>query len=75
MISNPQEIEQEAVAIANWIAYNNRPFIIPTSDGKKAVLCLMTEDEYCKAISNASKTPVEAKDEALPVPVTDSDDA
>lgn len=75
MISNPQEIEQEAIAIANWIVYNNRPFIIPTSDGKRVVLCLMTEDEYLKAVGNGPRTPVEAKDEALPIPVTDSDDA
>ena len=50
MISNPQEIEQEAIAIANWIAYNGRPFIIPTSDGTRAVLCLMSEQAYKNAI-------------------------
>ena len=75
MISNPQEIEQEAIAIANWIVYNNRPFVIPTSDGKRAVLCLMTEDEYLKTVGNGPRTPVEAKEAVVPVPVTDSDDA
>jgi len=59
MISNPQEIEQEAIAIANWIAYNGRPFIIPTSDGTRAVLCLMSEQAYRDAIEPKETAPAD----------------
>lgn len=57
MISSPQEIEQVAVQIANWIAYNNRPFIINTQDGTRMVLTLMTEDEYNQRMGIATSRP------------------
>lgn len=50
MISTPQEIEQTAMAIANWIAYRG-PFILPADNGKKVVLCLMDEAQY-NALAN-----------------------
>ena len=46
MISSPQEIEQTAASIANWILYNNRPFRINTQDGNVMVLAIMPEEEY-----------------------------
>ena len=57
MISSPQEIEQVAVQIANWIAYNNRPFYINTQDGTRMVLTLMTEDEYNQRMGIATSRP------------------
>ena len=48
MISTPQEIEQNAVAIANWIVYNNRPFVIPTDDGKQVYLAVLKQEEYLR---------------------------
>ena len=65
MISTPQEIEQNAIAIANWIAYNDRPFVIQTSDGGKLALCLVPVEVYeqMKAVS-ASVPPVPSGDPA-----------
>ena len=48
MISTPQEIEQSAVAIANWIIYNNRPFVIPTEDGKQVYLAVLNQEDYIR---------------------------
>ena len=48
MISTPQEIEQNAVAIANWIVYNNRPFIISTDDGRQIYLAVLKQEEYLR---------------------------
>ena len=45
MISSPQEIEQNAVAIANWVVYNGRPFVLPTDDGKRMYLTVLNEDQ------------------------------
>ena len=45
MISTPQEIEGTAIAIANWIVYNGRPFVIHTDDGKKVYLAVLNEDQ------------------------------
>ena len=45
MISTPQEIEETAIAIANWIVYNNRPYTIHTGDGGKAYLAVLNEDQ------------------------------
>lgn len=59
MISTPQEIEQNAVAIANWIVYNNRPFVIPTDDGKKVFLAVLSQEEMVKL--QAPPMPVEAE--------------
>ena len=57
MISSPQEIEQVAVQIANWIAYNNRPFYINTQDGTRMVLTIMPEDEYNQRMGIATSRP------------------
>lgn len=57
MISSPQEIEQVAVQIANWIAYNNRPFRINTQDGNVMVLTIMPEDEYNQRMGIATSRP------------------
>ena len=57
MISSPQEIEQVAVQIANWIAYNNRPFRINTQDGNVMVLTIMPEEEYNQRIGIATSRP------------------
>ena len=48
MISTPQEVEGAAIAIANWIAYNGRPFIIHTDDGKIVYLAVLSQDELMK---------------------------
>ena len=48
MISTPQEIEQTAMAVANWIVYNNRPFIIPTEDGKQVYLAVLNQEDYIR---------------------------
>ena len=48
MISTPQEIEQNAVAIANWIVYNNRPFIISTDDGRQVYLAVLNQEDYIR---------------------------
>ena len=53
MISSPQEIEQNAVAIANWVVYNGRPFVLPTDDGKRMYLAVLNEDQM-----RALNTPV-----------------
>lgn len=45
MISNPQEIEQTAMAIANWIVYNNRPFVFPADGGKQVYLTVLSEEQ------------------------------
>ena len=57
MISSPQEIEQVAVQIANWIAYNNRPFRINTQDGNVMVLTIMPEEEYNQRMGIATSRP------------------
>ena len=57
MISSPQEIEQTAISIANWIAYNNRPFRINTQDGNVMVLTIMPEDEYNQRMGIATSRP------------------
>ena len=57
MISSPQEIEQVAVQIANWIVYNNRPFYINTQDGSRMVLTIMPEDEYNQRMGIATSRP------------------
>ena len=57
MISSPQEVEQVAVQIANWIAYNNRPFYINTQDGTRLVLTIMSEEEYNQRMGIATSRP------------------
>lgn len=45
MISNPQEVEQTAMSIANWIVYNNRPFILPAENNTKVYLTVLSEEQ------------------------------
>lgn len=47
MISTPQEIEQTAVSIANWVAYRG-PFVLPTDSNGKVYLCVLTEEQYAE---------------------------
>lgn len=48
MISTPQEIEQTAMAVANWIVYSNRPFILPAENNTKVYLAVLTEEQMAK---------------------------
>ena len=48
MISTPQEIEQNALAIANWIIYNGRPFVLPAENNTKVYLAVLTEQDMAK---------------------------
>ena len=45
MISNPQEVEQTAMSIANWIVYNNRPFVLPAENNTKVYLTVLSEEQ------------------------------
>lgn len=45
MISTPQEIEQTAMSVANWIVYNNRPFVLPAENNTKVYLAVLTEGQ------------------------------
>lgn len=45
MISTPQEIEQTAMSVANWIVYNNRPFVLPAENNTKVYLAVLTEEQ------------------------------
>ena len=45
MISSPNEIEQTAVSIANWINYNGRPFVLGQENGGKMYLVVLTEEQ------------------------------
>lgn len=45
MISTPQEIEQNAMAIANWIIYNGKPFILPADNKQNVYLAVLTEEQ------------------------------
>ena len=45
MISNPQEVESTAAAVANWIVYNKRPYIFPNENGSKVYLAVLTEEQ------------------------------
>lgn len=57
MISSPQEIEQTAVSIANWIVYNNRPFYINAQDGTRMVMSVMPENQYNLCMGIATSIP------------------
>ena len=46
MISSPQEIEQTAMNIANWIIYNGKPFSLPADNGKHVLLAVITEEQF-----------------------------
>ena len=48
MITSPQELEQTAMAIANWIVYNNRPFVLPAENNTKVYLAVLTEEQIQK---------------------------
>lgn len=56
MISTPQEIEQTAMSVANWIVYNNRPFVLPAENNTKVYLAVLTEEQMNTL--NAPPTPV-----------------
>ena len=45
MISTPQEIEQTAMSVANWIVYNNRPFVLPAENNTKVYLTVLSEEQ------------------------------
>ena len=45
MISSPNEVEQTAISIANWINYNNRPFVLTADNGTKVYLTVLTEEQ------------------------------
>ena len=48
MITTPQELEQTAMAVANWIVYNNRPFVLPAENNSKVYLAVLTEEQMQK---------------------------
>ena len=48
MITSPQELEQTAMSIANWIVYNNRPFVLPAENNTKVYLAVLTEEQMMK---------------------------
>ena len=48
MISTPQELEQTAMSIANWIIYNGRPFILPAENNTKVYLAVLTEEQMMR---------------------------
>ena len=58
MISTPQEIEQTAMAVANWIVYNNRPFVLPADNGSKVYLAVLSEDDMGKLGAQPVSEPV-----------------
>lgn len=60
MISNPQEIEQTAMSIANWIIYNNRPFVLPAENNTKVYLTVLTEEQMQRL--DAAPAPAVASD-------------
>lgn len=45
MISSPNEVEQTAISIANWISYNGRPFVLTSDNGTKVYLAVLTEEQ------------------------------
>lgn len=48
MITSPQELEQTAMSIVNWIVYNNRPFVLPAENNTKVYLAVLTEEQMMK---------------------------
>ena len=61
MITTPQELEQTAMSIANWIVYNNRPFVLPAENNTKVYLAVLTEEQMMRL-----NTPVEQSIENAP---------
>lgn len=59
MITSPQELEQIAVRMAEWIMYNNRPFRLPADNGSKVYLTVLTEEQMAKLNAPAGE-PAEA---------------
>ena len=45
MISSPNEVEQTAISIANWINYNGRPFVLTADGDRKLYLTVLTEEQ------------------------------
>lgn len=56
MITSPQELEQIAVRMAEWIMYNNRPFCLPADNGTKVYLTVLTEEQMAKLNAPAGGT-------------------
>ena len=63
MISTPQEIEQNAMAIANWIVYNQRPFVLPADNGGKVYLAVLSEEDMAKLQSQPAAEPAITEEE------------
>ena len=63
MISTPQEIEQTAIAVANWIVYNNRPFILSQENGNKMYLAVLTEEQMLMVQNMMTVTPTAQTEE------------
>jgi len=63
MISSPNEVEQTAISIANWINYNGRPFVLTTDGDRKLYLTVLTEEQMMALNGLAEATPVENKTE------------
>ena len=63
MISTPQEIEQTAMAVANWIVYNGKPFTLPTEDRGRVYLAVLTEQDMAKLQVQPTAEPVIAEEE------------
>lgn len=67
MISNPQEVEQTAMAIANWIVYNKKPFTLPADNGSKVYLTILSEEQMRLIESIGPMGPHEVPPEAPPM--------
>lgn len=61
MISTPQEIESTAMSIANWIVYNQRPFVLPTDGGQKVYLAVLTDDDMVKLNGSPVSAPIDTE--------------
>lgn len=59
MISTPQEVESAALAVANWIVYNQKPFVLPAGEKQKVYLTVLSEAEFAKLTAPPAE-PVEA---------------
>ena len=66
MITTPQELEQTAMAVANWVVYNNRPFVLPADNNTKVYLTVLTEEQM-NAL-NASPAYIENDNEIVVEP-------
>lgn len=46
------------MAVANWIVYNNRPFVLPADNGSKVYLAVLSEDDMSKLGAQPVSEPV-----------------